>query len=171
MKAEGYAGTSIAKVAARAGESKALVAYHFGSKQGLVATVAGMVAEEITTEVLAQLGEGTDIGGVIANAAAGVERVLERDERIARVYFDLAAVSVVDPEVRRTVSAINQSWRDVLNERLAECGLTPARARVLTLMVIAGLEGFALQRLETGVTPDLKKARDAFVAAAEASVA
>src|SRR5690606_4356121 len=37
LKEEGYAGLTVAKVAARAGENKALVAYHFGSKQGLVA--------------------------------------------------------------------------------------------------------------------------------------
>ena len=37
LLAEGYAGLTIAKVAARAGENKALIAYHFGSKHGLVA--------------------------------------------------------------------------------------------------------------------------------------
>ena len=36
LKADGYAGLTIAKVAARAGESKPLVTYHYGSKQGLV---------------------------------------------------------------------------------------------------------------------------------------
>ena len=37
LLADGYAGLTTAKVAVRAGESKALIAYHFGSKQGLVA--------------------------------------------------------------------------------------------------------------------------------------
>ena len=47
--------------------------------------------------------------------AAGVERVLDRDERVARLYFDLAAVSVVEPEVRRTIAEVNEQWREVLD--------------------------------------------------------
>lgn len=164
MKAEGYAGTTVAKVAARAGESKALVAYHYGSKQGLVAAVARSVADTITEEVLGQLGEVTGVESVVANSAAGIERVLDRDVRLARVYFDLAAVSVVDEEVRRTIAEVNEGWRTVLNERLGEAGLKPAKARVLALVVIAGLQGLALERIESGDTTDLRRARELFVA-------
>ena len=166
MKAEGYAGTTIAKVAARAGESKALVAYHYGSKQGLVAAVARSVAEEITEAVLSRLGQGDDVKSVIANAAAGVEAILDEDERVARVYFDLAAVSVVEPEVRQTIAAINEGWRGVLIGRLTEVGMSAAKARRLTVMVIAGLQGLALERIERGNTAELKGARDLFVTAA-----
>jgi AcrR family transcriptional regulator len=169
MKAEGYAGTTLAKVAARAGESKALVAYHYGSKQGLVAAVARSVAEIITEEVLGQLGEVTSVESVVANTAAGVERVLDADERLARIYFDLAAVSVVEPEVRRTIAEINEGWRAVLHQRLGEAGLPPAKARVMTLMVIAGVQGLALERIERGNTPDLRRAQALFVAAAAAA--
>jgi AcrR family transcriptional regulator len=163
MKAEGYAGTTLAKVAARAGESKALVAYHYGSKQGLVAAVARAVAEEITAEVLGQLGEVTGVESVVANTVAGVERVLDGDVRVGRIYFDLAAVSVVDPEVRRTIAEINEGWRGVLNERLGEAGLSPAKARVMTLLVIAGVQGLALERIERGKTADLRKAQELFI--------
>ena len=61
---------------------------------------------------------------------AGIERVLDEDERVARLYFDLAAVSVVEPEVRRTIAEVNEQWREVLVRLLTEAsdGLTP-RAR------------------------------------------
>ena len=52
LKADGYAGLTIAKVAARAGESKPLVVYHYGSKQGLVQACGRAVAEMITAEAL-----------------------------------------------------------------------------------------------------------------------
>jgi AcrR family transcriptional regulator len=48
LKSDGYAGLTTAKVAARAGQNKALIGYHYGSKQGLVAAVAREVTEEIT---------------------------------------------------------------------------------------------------------------------------
>jgi AcrR family transcriptional regulator len=169
MKAEGYAGTTLAKVAARSGESKALVAYHYGSKQGLVATVAGSVAEAITAAVLARLGSAEDVEGVVANAAAGVDQILQEDDRLARVYFDLAAVSVVEPDVRQTIAAINEGWRAVLIERFTEVGVPAARARALTVMVIAGLSGLALERIERGDTAELRGARKLFIKAGGAA--
>jgi AcrR family transcriptional regulator len=166
MKAEGYAGTTLAKVAARAGESKGLVAYHYGSKQGLVAAVAKTVAELITEEVLSGISEATDVESVIAGTAAGVERVLDGDERLARVYFDLAAVSVVDPEVRSTIAEINEGWREVLIDLLRDAGMPASRAKVMTVMVIACVQGFALERIERGNTPQLRKAQELFVRSA-----
>ena len=169
IKAEGYAGTSLAKVAARAGESKGLVAYHYGSKQGLVAEVARSVAETITDVVLTELDRVDDVEGIIGATADGVERVLDDDVRLARVYFDLAAVSVVDPKIRSAIAEINEGWRAVLIERLTAAGLAAAKARVLTVMVIAGIQGLALERIERGKTDELRRARDLFVRSAVAA--
>lgn len=165
LKADGYAGLTIAKVAVRAGESKPLVAYHFGSKRGLVAAAGREVAEMITTAVLDAVEGADSVEKVVRGVVVGVDRVLDQDERLARLYFDLAAVSVVDPEIRRTIARVNEGWREVLTDLLtgAEDGPTPARARVLTLMVIAGVQGLALERIERGPTPDLRRARDLFI--------
>jgi AcrR family transcriptional regulator len=171
LKADGYAGLTIAKVAARAGESKPLVAYHFGSKQGLVGAAGRAIAELITNEVLAAIDGATTVEAVIRGVDAGVERVLDDDERVARLYFDLAAVSVVDTEVRRTIAEVNEQWRDVLLRLLTEAsdGLSRARARVLTVMVIAGMQGMTLERIERGATPERKRARELFIRSAVAA--
>ncbi len=171
MKADGYAGLTIAKVAARAGESKPLVTYHYGSKQGLVQAAGRTIAELITDEVLAAVEGAETVETVVKGVATGVERVLDRDERVARLYFDLAAVSVVDPEIRRTIAAVNEQWRVVLMRLLNEAsdGLPPARARVLTVMVIAGMQGLTLERIERGATPEWRRARELFVRSAVAA--
>jgi AcrR family transcriptional regulator len=171
LKADGYAGLTLAKVAARAGESKPLVAYHYGSKQGLVGAAGRSIAELITTEVLDAVDGATTVEAVIRGVDSGVERVLEDDERVARIYFDLAAVSVVEPEVRRTIAEVNEQWREVLVRLLTEAsdGLTPANARVLTVMVISGLQGMTLERIERGATPERKRARELFIRSAVAA--
>jgi AcrR family transcriptional regulator len=173
LKSDGYAGLTIAKVAARAGESKPLVAYHFGSKQGLVGAAGRAIAEMITGEVLDAIDGATTVESVIRGSDAGVERVLDRDERVARLYFDLAAVSVVEPEIRRTIAQVNEQWREVLVRLLteAEDGLPPARARVLTVMVIAGLQGMTLERIERGASRERKQARELFIRTAMAAAA
>src|SRR4051794_26068982 len=171
LKSDGYAGLTIAKVAARAGESKPLVAYHFGSKQGLVQAAGRSIAEMITEEVLDAVDGATTIEAVIRGVDSGVERVLDDDERVARLYFDLAAVSVVEPEVRQTIAEVNEQWREVLVRLLTQAsdGLTPARARVLTVMVVSGMQGMTLERIERGATPERKRARELFIRSAVAA--
>jgi AcrR family transcriptional regulator len=171
LKSDGYAGLTIAKVAARAGESKPLVAYHYGSKQGVVQAAGRSIAEMITQEVLDAVDGATTIEAVIRGVDAGVERVLDDDERVARLYFDLAAVSVVEPEVRRTIAEVNEQWREVLVRLLTQAsdGLTPARARVLTVMVVSGMQGMTLERIERGATPERKRARELFIRSAVAA--
>jgi AcrR family transcriptional regulator len=171
LKSDGYAGLTMAKVAARAGESKPLVAYHYGSKQGLVQAAGRSIAQMITDAVLDTVDGTTTVEAVIRGVDAGVERVLDEDERVARLYFDLAAVSVVEPEIRGTIAEVNAQWREVLVRLLTEAsdGLTPARARVLTVMVIAGMQGMTLERIERGVTPERKRARELFIRSAVAA--
>jgi AcrR family transcriptional regulator len=171
LKADGLAGLTIAKVAVMAGESKPLVVYHYGSKQGLVQAAGQAIAELITDEVLAAVDGTETVEAVIRGVDAGVERVLDRDERVARLYFDLAAVSVVDPEIRQTITEVNEQWRVVLVRLLTEAsdGLPAGRARVLALMVIAGVQGMTLERIEWGPTAERKRARELFIRAAVAS--
>jgi AcrR family transcriptional regulator len=173
LKSDGYAGLTIAKVAARADESKPLVAYHFGSKQGLVQAAGRSIAEMITNEVLDAVDGAGTVEAVVRGVDAGVERVLDQDERVARLYFDLAAVSVVEPEVRQTIAEVNEQWREVLVRLLTEAsdGLPPARARVLTVMVISAMQGMTLERIERGATPERKRARELFIRSAVAAAA
>lgn len=163
LKADGYAGLTTAKVAARAGENKALIAYHFGSKQGLVAAAAREVAESITEEVLRGLDDTAGAKGVIGGVLDGLWRVLDRDERLARLYFDLAAVAVVEPDVRAVTAEMRALWRRTLAELLDA-------PEEITVFVMAACDGLALERLERGETPALRRARELFLRSATAAV-
>jgi AcrR family transcriptional regulator len=171
LKSDGYAGLTIAKVAACAGESKPLVAYHYGSKQGLVQAAGRAVAELITDGVLDAVDGATTVEEVTRGIAVGIDRLLAQDERLARVYYDLAAVSVVDPEVRRTITEVNEGWQEVLVGLLrdAEDGPPPAKARTLALMINAGHQGLVLERIERGPTAEWKRARELFIRCAVAA--
>jgi AcrR family transcriptional regulator len=165
MKAEGYAGLTVAKVAARAGESKALIGYHFGSKQGLVAAVGRELAETITSRVLAEIQDTATVEDLTRGVAIAIEEIAAEDPRIPRLYFDLAAVSVVDPDVRGTIQEINGVWREVLHERLgaASDGPKPRDIPAVALLIMAGVQGMALERVEREPGPELKQARELFV--------
>jgi TetR/AcrR family transcriptional regulator, transcriptional repressor of bet genes len=173
LKADGYAGLTTAKVAAMSGQNKALISYHFGSKQGLVAAVGREVAESITAEVLDELSGRESVQQLVRSVLAGLWRVMDRDARLARLYFDLAAVSVVEPDVRTVMREMKDLWRDVLAQRLvaAADGPPPRRAEAGAVFMIAGLEGLMLERLDRGETDALDGASKLFVAAAAAVLA
>ena len=82
----------------------------------------------------------------------------------------MAAVSVVEPEVRRTIAEVNDGWREVLSRLLHEADDGPSRAhaRTLAVMVIAGTQGLALERIERGATPELRRARELYLRGAVA---
>ena len=161
LKAEGYAGLSIAKVAAKAGENKALISYHFGSKQGLVTAAGRELGQSISDEILGGLEGADSVEDVVRGAAEGMWALMARDERLARVYFDLSAVSVVESDVREVMREVKAAWRRTLAELLGQGEDSPA-----VVLVIAGLEGLSLEWIERGDTQGLREARELFVAGA-----
>jgi len=170
LLADGYAGLTTAKVAVRAGENKALIAYHFGSKQGLVAAAARSLGEEITAETLEAMGDATTLEDVVEGAVAGVWRILERDVRLARSYFDLNAVSVVEDQVRLVLREVKDRWREVLAEFLRNAGVPARRIPSATVLIMVGLEGLSLEWIERGSTPELETARRLFERSAVAAI-
>jgi AcrR family transcriptional regulator len=168
LKSDGYTGLTTARVAELAGQNKALISYHFGGKQGLVAEVARGVAELITgrtREAIAGAEDGGELASAIVDAVFGI---IDEDEGIQRVYFDLTSHSVVDERVGRIMADMKARFRAVLSERLAE--IAPSQStddrEAAAIFLIAGVEGLALERLERGETPALGRARGRWVEAA-----
>lgn len=172
LKRDGYAGLTTAKVAAASGQNKALISYYYGSKRGLVAAVARHVSETLVDEVLAGLGEPADAEQLVAAVTAGIWRVMDRDEGLQRVYFDLVSQSVVEPEVGEIMREMKRSYRDTLRRLLGEIPDGPPRAKLdaAVVFLIAGLEGLVLERLERGETAELAGARELFERSAAAAI-
>jgi AcrR family transcriptional regulator len=165
LKRDGYAGLTTAKVAAEADRNKALISYHFGGKQGLVAEVARRVTSVITEDVREAIAEAEDIGQLGEAALEAVWLLMERDEGIQRVYFDLTSQSVVDPEIQAMMAEMRIGFRSMLHTRISE--LTAARAaaeiEAAAVFIISGIEGLALERLDRGETTELAGARRLWV--------
>ena len=166
LKADGYAGLTTAKVAARSGQNKALIGYHFGSKQGLVAAAAREVSRAMTEELLEGVGEPESVEQLARGVVDGLARITARDEGLPRIYFDLASQSLADSEVRTIMAEMRSGYREVLGGLLRGLGAGRAASEAAAVYMIACLEGLALEQLERGETPALRRARELFVGSA-----
>ena len=156
-------------MAARSGENKALISYHYGSKQGLLAEAARQMRSEITEEVLAGI-EGVenaeDLARGLVDALWGI---VDRDPGLARVYFDLEAQPGSDPEVRQILDDMKDGYLEVIREVLD--GLPGERdVEAAAIWLMAMLEGLTLERLDHGDTPVMARARELFVRSASAAL-
>ncbi len=156
---------TMAKVAAEAGQNQALIGYHFGGKQGLVAAVARRVTERITSEALAAVAGAERIEAMAGDALDAVWHLMEMDEGLQRVYFDLAAQSTLDPDIQVLMAEVKAGYREILAGRigLLAPALTAAELEAAAVFVMAGIEGLALQRLDRGDTSSLLAARQIWV--------
>lgn len=163
---EGYAGLTYARVAVRAGENKSLISYYFGSKQGLVGAVSELVGDRITAGVLQEIEGSETVGELAEGMVTGLWNVMDADQRIARLYFDLSAVSVVDDEIRRSLNQVKDRWREVISGYLTVAGVPRRGVPAAATFLVAGVEGLAIERLE-GYEPErLEEARKLFIRSA-----
>ena len=97
--------------------------------------------------------------GVVEGLAADARRATRR---LARVYFDLAAQSIVEPEIRAIMAEMKAGYRAVLREQLARVTDGPRssdEADAAAVFMVACLEGLMLEQVERGETPALQRAR------------
>ena len=100
--------------------------------------------------------------------AVAIEKIADEDPRIPRLYFDLAAVSVVDPDVRDDDPG---DQRRLARGRRTSASRPPPTVRkprdvpALALLIMTGVQGMALERVEREPGPELKQAREMFVRA------
>ena len=169
---EGYAGMTTAKVAAASGQNKALIAYHYGSKQGLVAAVAGKVSETITRQILGEIGEPDSPRALVEALVAALWRTMDRDPGLQRVYFDLSSEAVVESGVGRLMAEMKRVHRGVLRERIGELAprLDESELDAIAIYLQSGLEGLSLERLDSGDSAGLTRASEIFVAGAVAAI-
>ena len=167
---EGYAGLTYTKVAERAGENKSLISYYFNSKQGLVGAVAELVGERITRQVLEEIRGTTEVEDLTEGLVNGLWNVMDEDTRVARLYFDLSAVSVIDDQVRLALREVKGRWRTVIAQYLSNARVPDDQIEAASIYLLAGIQGLAIERLDEEEPERLESARRLFVRATSLAI-
>jgi TetR/AcrR family transcriptional regulator len=149
----GYAGITTRKLAEEAGVNHGLVHYYFGSIENLLVRTLERFTERLIARQRALYAEDVPF---VEKWRTAMRYLVSDDVAYEKVWYELQALAWNRPELRERVDHVNDAWREVLTEALAEprerYGIEmPLEA--LVSLVITFNEGIILERLsgvETG---------------------
>ena len=143
----GYAGTGVDLVSERAKIAKTAIYYHFGNKEGLLASVL----ERAATTWIEAIREASRRAGSapaerLDRALAGMRTLLEEKPWILKL-LQILALEVADdkPEIRQTLQSIVHRAKDAITGGMREAlGFDLPDADTVAALVLAVLDGISL---------------------------
>ncbi|TDQ01461.1 TetR family transcriptional regulator [Labedaea rhizosphaerae] len=143
LSEQGYAGCSMAAVAARAGVATGTVYKHFTSKSELSVELFRTV---VTREVAAVEAAAHGPGDLIERIVAVIETFAGRALKAPRLAYALL-VEPVEPAIDQERLVFRRAFRDIFAERIAEgvaTGVLPPQDPQLTAAALVGAGAEAL---------------------------
>ena len=162
----GAVGASLQDVAARAQVDKGVLRYYFGDRDGLMAAAIERLGERLIGDAESALASITDPDAGFDRGFEVLWSTVTSSPRLHGAYLELTAASIGDSELRRHVARVRDRYdRLVLDkaEQAIEDGyvwrLDPA---AMSRLVIAALEGLAIDYLQRGESAELDSALRAY---------
>lgn len=165
---DGYAATSLSRVAEEAGVSKRMVLYYFDSREALFEKLAESIGERLLTALEDAIDGLDDPGEAVTAGFSELWGAITADRGLLVALFGVTTEAVTDSRLERTVANFKDRFRDLLR---AQLDLARANGRRITVdddiavtAMLAGFLGLALEWLERGDTEELAKTIGAFQA-------
>jgi AcrR family transcriptional regulator len=148
---EGAAGISTRQLAREAGQNHGLVHYYFGSVDELLLQTLERFTERILERQRALYGTDATFSEKWRTAMGFIDQDLESG--YPKVWAEMEALAWDRPELRDRLRAVNDQWRSLLRDALAEAideyGLDESRfsAEALAALVMQFQKGLLNERL------------------------
>jgi AcrR family transcriptional regulator len=159
---DGYAATTIQRIADEAGVRKQTVLYYFAPREALFdrasRDVAGRLLSGFETAVQ-DIPPGPDM---LADAFDRIWLAATRDRALQIAWLGVHAEAMTDPLLRATTAGLSARYQATVGDlldRLEAAGwhLTVAREG-LEVTFMAGFQGLLIQTIESGPTPAIEAA-------------
>ena len=172
LRKNGYAATSLQRIAEEAGTSKRMVLHYFTSRQELF----DVVVRRLCRRILEQVEQAVEQADQSAALHDGLDRLWEEivaDPGLHAIFFGLLAESVTDPSLRITISTVRDEYRQLISRVITDSQpegvhLDPDDIASTATLVLATLVGLTIDFLERGDTPALRRALAQFMERVEA---
>lgn len=142
----GLIGLSLRPLAAALDTSDRMLIYHFTSKERLVGAVLDRAQHRLAGEIGDVSSRATDLAGLVDRAWAGLRTPAAAVA--TRLYLETSMLALQEPERWSPVlHRLREPWRTPLEAGLPGLGVDPRRAGPLADLILATLDGLALERL------------------------
>ncbi len=145
----GYAGTTIAEVAERAGVSRGAEMHHFPKKETLVIAALEYIFDQ-------RIAESQQIGKRLGRVSDRLDYIVDSLWSVYKgpafhAWIELVVASRTDPTLREAVAKISQGFTEasmgIWQELLGPDSYDPERLRILDRVTNGQLEAIALSRI------------------------
>lgn len=142
----GYSRLTLEAIERESGEFRALVAYYYGNKQGLVQAVVDSLMEDEDAELQAELAAIPDGNDRVA-ALLEAQRHISADWRGFRAFYELLPNIMHDDAMRARLAEAYRSSRaiDCGTLAAANVALGPSDLEKVAALSVAVVEGLAVQ--------------------------
>lgn len=140
---EGYAGTSIAEVARRAGVSKGVVTYHFPSKEDLLGEVAASLYRDAGNQISQAAGGSDSVIGELTEYIRSNLAFVAEHPRHVRAVMEIAANTRTTGGVPGGEDPLNAHLRELIERGQATGELAEVDAGVLAVTIRASIDAAA----------------------------
>lgn len=156
---DGYAATSLSRVADEAGVSKRMVLYYFDSREALFVQLTKSIGERLLATLEEAVAGIHDPGEVTQVAFERMWSAVTADRALLIALFGVTIESVTDERLAQTVADFKEGFREILRRQLDDARAHGRRIVVDDEMAVTvamtGFFGLAFEWLETGDTPEL----------------
>ena len=163
---DGYAATSLHRIAEEAGTHKRMVLYYFRDREQLLERTVVMLGDRLLSEVADAVRGLEEPADVVAAGFDGFWSAITGDRGLLVAYLGLMAESVTDPKLQAATGHINEGFRAIIGKLIADAqrrgrGLLMDKESLIVL-IIAGIHGLTLEYVQRGESPALTRAIAAF---------
>jgi AcrR family transcriptional regulator len=163
---DGYARTSMQRIADEAGLQKRMLHYYFETREKLFEEIAAYVGDRMLEPVEDAIAGLDDPAEIIEAGFDRLWRELAAKPELHGVYLGLVAESTGDPSLHAAIVAVGDRYRELIHRLIAQVrvqGWTLALPEeTIAIATIASIQGLALQYLERGESPALSDATEGF---------
>jgi AcrR family transcriptional regulator len=142
---DGIKGLSLSKVAAKAGENKASIAYHFGSKDGLIAALFDLFFHEENRQLI-ELTQRLPLSDERIEVAVAHERRIITSNQAFFALIELLPTGLRNPDTRARLNELYKGYRRTVGVTLDATDEESYRKLApLAHLYIALVDGLSIQ--------------------------
>ncbi|HXA29873.1 MAG TPA: TetR/AcrR family transcriptional regulator [Candidatus Angelobacter sp.] len=153
MGRQGYGGTTMKDIAAEAGITAGLIHYYFDSKEDLLLAVTATLCEQMrrdAEQAFAASGDATPFARAWVALQAAKDHLKRPNQQ--RLFVETITLALSEPRMREQMAQLYEALLDsstAMVEELAGQVPTPppVPARDLAAVLVAAIDGMALQKL------------------------